>query len=960
MEIKRWFSLILRHGAPLGLFILVPMLVALFLGHNIITLEQNQHINGIQTNLENSLIDFESELVPESFMLKVAHGAWYTFDKNKGDLDNFWKYYKKLNNFLGSEVDIYTFDKNGSLITPREFNLKSRFMADKLWETQGNSYVETAELYKKLKKQFKNFLGNEFKLSAFLEGRNKLIPIIVKTRNGFVFWMNSSDNPKEGILMIFWEMPSVKFRTEQMLKRYANRFYDCFLKGSDESFWSVETSSENDNAHIFEVKNEAQKNNYDMVSRNISILGNNDRFIDEKGLLWKGCKLDDNWFFVAAKTNFNKYNNYHTYFLYFMILLGIAAVCVYVWTVRREAFYLSIRTKLVSLFLIAVFTPVMGFSYMGYQYVSDMKANLLAAAGNEARELLLNIDRDLGGSGNIFKEDFKKLIEDLIRYDSNSVCRKHIVEALESYELGNIEWRCASDASLINQIYNEVLFEDMNEVTKAFSKACIDTMMGSNLCDSLDPILKETITSPEIGMNSFYARPDNVQDFVFGNLEFYLYWDLRQNSKGDTEYFMAMRSTDKVLRESLMKRIKETATRPRERAYRIIARNDRNGMWFPDSSLSKPLKEFSRRVDFAARPLETEIDIDSKHYLILGMKSKKLRGYSFFALYPYENIENRLIIASRYLSFAVIFFVIIALAIGFILSDTFLYPVKRLGDGVKAIKSHNSEFRIEALQNDEFGDLADSFNKMISDLKEMELAKYIQESLLPHSIPQMNGYELCFSNRMASAVGGDYFDAKLLDENNLCIIIGDVSGHGVASALVMAIAKAVLYHGFNETRDLIKLFEDLNMVINTYFNKPPVKKMITLFATIINLQTGQAVFTDAGHNFPMKISADGTVTEISMVGLPVGVMKKLRKAHTDEYTIGKGESIVFYTDGIVEVTGKTEEQYGYNRFKSVLSANASKSANEIMSTLFNYYDNWLSGTEPDDDVTLVVLKRKIM
>ena len=196
-------------------------------------------------------------------------------------------------------------------------------MADKLWETQGNSYVETAELYKKLKKQFKNFLGNEFKLSAFLEGRNKLIPIIVKTRNGFVFWMNSSDNPKEGILMIFWEMPSVKFRTEQMLKRYANRFYDCFLKGSDESFWSVETSSENDNAHIFEVRNEAQKNNYDMVSRNISILGNNDRFIDEKGLLWKGCKLDDNWFFVAAKTNFNKYNNYHTYFLYFMILLGI-------------------------------------------------------------------------------------------------------------------------------------------------------------------------------------------------------------------------------------------------------------------------------------------------------------------------------------------------------------------------------------------------------------------------------------------------------------------------------------------------------------------------------------------------------------------------------------------------------------------------------------------------------------
>ena len=114
-----------------------------------------------------------------------------------------------------------------------------------------------------------------------------------------------------------------------------------------------------------------------------------------------------------------------------------------------------------------------------------------------------------------------------------------------------------------------------------------------------------------------------------------------------------------------------------------------------------------------------------------------------------------------------------------------------------------------------------------------------------------------------------------------------------------------------------------------------------------------------GTLFESPMRPMGGVEQITwMVGLPVGVMKKLRKAHTDEYTIEKGESIVFYTDGIVEVTGKTEEQYGYNRFKSVLSANASKSANEIMATLFNYYDNWLSGTEPDDDVTLVVLKRK--
>jgi sigma-B regulation protein RsbU (phosphoserine phosphatase) len=210
---------------------------------------------------------------------------------------------------------------------------------------------------------------------------------------------------------------------------------------------------------------------------------------------------------------------------------------------------------------------------------------------------------------------------------------------------------------------------------------------------------------------------------------------------------------------------------------------------------------------------------------------------------------------------------------------------------------------------------------------------------------------------LASAVGGDYFDIKLLDEDNLCIIIGDVSGHGAASALIMAIAKAVLYHGFKQTRDLITLFSYLNSVINTYFNKPPVKKMITLFATIINLSSGKSVFLDCGHNFPMKISKDGQITELKMTGFPVGSQKKIRKKNTEEYILEKGETIVFYTDGIIESTGKTIEQYGYDRFKDSLLKLAKEDSDTIIKTLFDNYDKWEDGTEPDDDVTLIVLKR---
>ena len=422
---------------------------------------------------------------------------------------------------------------------------------------------------------------------------------------------------------------------------------------------------------------------------------------------------------------------------------------------------------------------------------------------------------------------------------------------------------------------------------------------------------------------------------VFGNIEFYLYWNLLDSKEFGKEYYLVMRISNKVLREHLINRLEQCKTNLKERDFMIFACNDKSGEYFPNNSLSNNLKDISRRVNYMGKPIESEIYIQNKKYLILGLKSAKIRGYSFYALYPYEKIENELVKKINYLIISVFIFIALAFVIGYRLSETFIYPVKRLEDGIKAIKIRDTEFRIENLQNDE----------------------YIQESLLQQKLPELKGYELCFSNKMASAVGGDYFDIIQLDENNICLIIGDVSGHGVASALIMAMTKAIFYHGFKEKKNLADLFADLNAVISAYFFKAPVKKMITLFATVINLPTGEATFLDYGHNFPLKISINGEITELKMINVPIGVLRKMRKKEIDKFIINKGDTIVFYTDGIIEATGNTSEQYGYNRFKENLLEVSNNHSNTIMNSLIANYNKWKDGTEPDDDVTLVVLKR---
>ena len=942
--LKKYFSIFLKHMAPLGLFVFIPLLVILYLGHNIITFERDKHLNELSTKIDYILKDIESEVSPDSFLLKVGKGAWFSFNQNQ-NLTKFWDYYRSLCDFLQYEPDLYVFDEKGNLVTPHNFSLKSRFIASKLWGCITSDYKERVNIATKYKKQLRSFLGNEFKLGVFLESRDNLMPIMSNGKKGYVYWTNTDNNKKEGIILVFWNIPSSDFRCKLMINHYFSFFSDIFIKGSDEKI-----------IPFAEKRNRLSDDMYDNIYLKSALIEPPEGFVDFRGILWKSIKIDNYWLFGGVKSQNRIFDKYYNIFIYLIFLTGIIVVGIYFWTVNSKNYYMSIRIKLVTLFLIAVITPVMGFSYLSYQYISDMRDNLITEISTESKDILLNIDNELGRSGDFFLDDFRNILKDFQNYDKDENVRNKIEKGLEKHDYAVIDRRMASDATSITHITNPVLLDNLNQVCESFSKACIDTKFNTNLMETIDPGLRSAMDSPETGLSSFWDRPDVVQDIVLGYFEYYLYWNFL-DYEGRTEFVFTMRMKDKVLYELLYKRMKQCKINLKENKYIILARNDKNGEWIPNDYLSKELKSISRRLNVMGKPIETQIDINSKSYLLMATKSQKLKGYSFYALYPYDKIEDKLKNIAGIITAFIFFFIIMALAIGYQLSGNFLYPVKCLEDGVKAIKDRKSDFRIEALQNDEFGGLAESFNKMIGDLKEMELAKYIQESLLPKALPPIKGYQLCFSNRMASAIGGDYFDIKLLDDENLCIIIGDVSGHGVASALIMAIAKAVLYHGFKQTRDLIQLFSYLNSVINTYFNKPPVKKMITLFATIVNLPTGKSVFFDCGHNFPMKLSANGEITELKMTGFPVGSQKKIRKKNTEEFVLNEGETIVFYTDGIIESTGKTKEQYGYDRFKASISKMVKDNSATIVKTLFKNYDKWEDGTEPDDDVTLIVLKR---
>ncbi len=940
-----WLPEFLKHAALLGLFVLLPLLVAGGLGYHTLSLERENRLQQTSAQLEASLSQVRCEAETEIFLKKLGRGIWHLVGSSGAAAERLAEIHRSLAAFVRVDFDLYVFDEGARLVTPSQVPLRSRFLGARLWEMIGRDPIEQSERFQKLRRQLKTFLGNEFRMAHFLEGRDSVTQIVTRQNPGLIYWVNDPLRPGRGMMLIFWTLPDLNFRLQHVMHKMRSRFSHGLIVSESGGL-------------LQEPGNLSEARQFGEVASRIAVLGQKNHLSDA-GLIWGGRQIDDLWVIACLPAGIEVFEKLQNYLFAVLFVAGIIALFTY----HRQAFdsrlFLPIRLKLLALFLVAVISPVMGFAYLGYRYLSDREATLLATVTSTGRRNMVGFDETFRRAGAAFVDEFRKMGRLAGQHRLPSF-RRQLEPAIRSNDLIIYELRNASSAELLFSLQNDLVSEGMREVSDAFARFCLDARFGSSLTDTVDPLLETAVLSPEAGFFFLFNRPDEVHRMFFGPVPMFIYWnvDLKQQNHPGT-FIYILQSASRLIKRLLQTRLHDSLRSGALQPYTLAALDNRSGTWLPGRVReNRQLRHFANRLLFSDKPEELRQVIGGEEYLILGQRSIFAPGYSLFSFYPYRLISEEISRLRRQIVSAIIVFLLLAFMAAWLLSDIFLLPVARLGDGVAAIKSRNTDFRIVPVQHDEFGDLATSFNQMIADLKEMKLAQDVQESLLPAAPPPLAGYRLAFANRMASAVGGDYFDVLVPDNNTAWVIIGDVTGHGVSSALVMAMAKAVVYQTVREKRDLISLFTDLNRAIHAYFSVPPVRKMITLFAATIDLATGKGLFANAGHNFPVMLKPDGSCTDLESVHLPVGALKNIRRLVPLEFTMQPGDTLVFYTDGLVEVTNPAREQYGYQRFKKLLAARAGSEPEKLSEDLLNAYDGWLAGGEPDDDVTLVILQRR--
>ena len=235
---------------------------------------------------------------------------------------------------------------------------------------------------------------------------------------------------------------------------------------------------------------------------------------------------------------------------------------------------------------------------------------------------------------------------------------------------------------------------------------------------------------------------------------------------------------------------------------------------------------------------------------------------------------------------------------------------------------------------------------------ELDMARGLQEALVPAEPPTVPGLDVAFSYRPAVQIGGDVLHAAAIDGGRLVVLVGDAMGHGVPAALMMA-AVAASFPGALVADDPAETLRRLNHAIQRMLGGNFVS-FVTAACAVIDPAAGWADVALAGHGRPLlRRAATGKVTEWGSAGFPLGVQID-PPYETHRAGLHPGDTLVFCTDGLVEAMDPQTEQFGTARLRKHLRRSGGGTAAELVEIILADVADHRGGREPDDDVTLLV------
>ena len=242
--------------------------------------------------------------------------------------------------------------------------------------------------------------------------------------------------------------------------------------------------------------------------------------------------------------------------------------------------------------------------------------------------------------------------------------------------------------------------------------------------------------------------------------------------------------------------------------------------------------------------------------------------------------------------------------------------------------------------------------------RDLEIAREIQSWLVPSVAPQIPTLDIAFVSRPANTVAGDYYDVLPIGapgSGRYLLAVADVAGKSLPAALLMATFQASLHTLTGSCDSLIPLVEGVNLYACKHSRGG--QRFTTAFLAILNINSGELVFCNSGHNAPMLRRASGAIERLEAGGLPLGIMPN---AHYDcgTVTVAPGDALVVFTDGVVEANNDREEEFGEDRLIPIVQDSGASRAVDFIQTLTLEINRFVGQARQHDDITCLVIRRE--
>ena len=399
----------------------------------------------------------------------------------------------------------------------------------------------------------------------------------------------------------------------------------------------------------------------------------------------------------------------------------------------------------------------------------------------------------------------------------------------------------------------------------------------------------------------------------------------------------------------------------------IVIDNEYNGKHVSVIGIEPPeeMKEGKTATQlYPADIKEENIDETAKYLYVF----KFVEGYCIVAAMP-ESEATFMRDASIYTSLfmQIIIFASLFVFIYVLIKRVIINNLKKVNDTLGQITGGDLNVTVDVRSNEEFASLSDDINSTVSTLKryiaeaaaridkELEYAKQIQISALPKNFPVDEDYDLYAQMIAAKEVGGDFYDFYKLNDNTIAFLVADVSGKGIPAAMFMMTAKTI-----------IKDLAESGLPVNEIFTKANEKlcennesgMFVTAWMGILDTTTGNLQFANAGHNPPLLLRSSGSFEYLkTRAGFVLAGMEGINY-RVGELTLGQGDRLFLYTDGVTEATDIENKLYGEGRLLEYFNANAEVKAKDLLPMLKANIDEFVGEAPQFDDITMLMFDYK--